>query len=287
MPGLTGSGEQPPAHVIAAFGGRGPAMALGGGQGRTFVAGDVVLKPVGHVAEATWAAEVLGAVVEDGFRVARPLSGAGGAWVVGGWTAFERVAGEHRTWGGPWPDVIEACGRFHAALASVTRPPWLDRRRDHFAEADRIAWGERAADLPSPVAEAVARLRALTRPVDAPDQVVHGDFAGNVLFADGLAPAVIDFSPYWRPAGYPTALTVVDAVLWYGEDVGLTVRAASVPELDQLLVRGLLFRLVVDGLQMRDRAPGVRWDDAQVEWDLDSAEPLLRHLEQPRGAATS
>jgi len=287
VPGLPGSGDQPSDDVIAAFGGRGPAAALGGGQGRTFVAGDVVLKPVADVAEATWAAEVLGSVEEDGFRVARPLRGTGGAWVVGGWTAFERVDGEHRTWGGPWPDVVEACGRFHAALASVARPPWLDRRRHHFAVADRMAWGEEAADLPSPVAEAVARLRALLRPVTAPDQVVHGDFAGNVLFADGLPPAVIDFSPYWRPAGYPTALTVVDAVLWYGQDVSLTLRAAAVPELDQLLVRGLLFRLAVDGLQVRDRAPGLRWDDAQVEWDLDSAEPLLRHLEQRRQAATS
>jgi uncharacterized protein (TIGR02569 family) len=287
VPGLTGSGERPPDDVIAAFGGRGAAVALDGGQGRTFVAGDIVLKPVGHVAEATWAAEVLSTVEEDGFRVARPVRGTGGAWVVGEWTAFERVDGEHRTWGGPWPDVVEACGRFHAALASVARPPWLDRRQDLFAEADRIAWGERAAELPSPVAGAVARLRALTRPVAAPDQVVHGDFAGNVLLADGLPPAVIDFSPYWRPAGYPTALTVVDAVLWYGEGVGLTVPAASVPELDQLLVRALLFRLAVDGLQLRDRAPGVRWDDAQVEWDLGHAEPLLRHLEQRQRTAAS
>jgi hypothetical protein len=75
-------------------------------------------------------------------------------------------------------------------------------------------------------------------------------------------------------------------VLWYGEDVSLTLRAASVPELDQLLVRGLLFRLAADGLQMRDRTPGLRWDDAQVG-DLDSAEPLLRHLERRRQAATS
>jgi uncharacterized protein (TIGR02569 family) len=279
MAATTAPGDQPEPDVILAFGGQGPASAMGGGQGRTFVAGDVVLKAAGDVAEATWTAEVLSGLEEDGFRVARPVRARGGSWVLGGWSAFQRVDGEHRLWGGPWPEALDACVRFHAALADVARPPWLDRRRDHFAEADRVAWGESAVALPSPVVQTTTRLHALTRPVTAPDRVVHGDFAGNLLFADGLPPAVIDFSPYWRPAGYPTALTVVDAVLWYGEPVGLASRVPPVADLDQLLVRALLFRLTIDGLQLLSRTPGLRWDDSQVAWDLSRAEPLVVHLE--------
>jgi hypothetical protein len=49
-----------------------------------------------------------------------------------------------------------------------------------------------------------------------PAQLVHADLGGNVLFAPGLAPAIIDFSPYWRPPGYAEAVAAVDAFLWFG-----------------------------------------------------------------------
>ena len=38
----------------------------------------------------------------------------------------------------------------------------------------------------------LSRLVAALRPVDAPSQLVHGDLTGNVLFAPGLPPAVIE-----------------------------------------------------------------------------------------------
>jgi uncharacterized protein (TIGR02569 family) len=224
-------------------------------------------------------AEVLSAVEEDGFRVARPIRGSGGSWVVGGWSGFQWVEGEHRLWGGPWAEVIAACDRFHAAVDGVAEPGFLGRRRNRFAEADRIAWGDIEVDLPAPVAAMIARLRELVRRVTAGSQVVHGDFAGNILFADGLPPAVIDFSPYWRPAGYATALTIVDAVLWYGEGVSLISRAGHVEELDQLLLRGLLFRLTLDGLLLQNSASEVRWEPSQTDWDLHHAEPLVAHIE--------
>ncbi|MGH3248038.1 MAG: phosphotransferase [Trebonia sp.] len=49
----------------------------------------------------------------------------------------------------------------------------------------------------------VRRRLAALRPVDLPKQLIHADLAGNVLFADGMPPAVIDFSPLERPAGLP------------------------------------------------------------------------------------
>lgn len=43
---------------------------------------------------------------------------------------------------------------------------------------------------------------------------IHGDLTGNVLFAAGRAPAVIDFSPYWRPPVFAEAIVVADGLLW-------------------------------------------------------------------------
>jgi uncharacterized protein (TIGR02569 family) len=268
----------PQREVISAFGCDGPASRFDGGQGSTFVVGEVVLKPAVDHAQAAWVGEVLSTVAQESFRMPRPIKSRDGRWVVDGWTAFERVEGEHRLWGGPWAEAVDVCGRFHSALAHLPRPAFLQERTDRFAEADHLAWHATAAASPAPLTDTVNRLRSMSRPVRSADQLIHGDFAGNLLFATGLPPAVIDFSPYWRPAGYAIALTIVDAILWYGQGVRLTARAAHVPELDQLLLRALLFRLTLDGLLLQHPASGVRWEPSQIDWDLTHAEPLVAHL---------
>ena len=48
----------------------------------------------------------------------------------------------------------------------------------------------------------------------APNQIVHGDLHGNVLFAGDAAPAVVDLTPYWRPGGWAIGVLAVDAVAW-------------------------------------------------------------------------
>ena len=83
-----------------------------------------------------------------------------------------------------------------------------------------MAWGERdpgplLGPAAGPMAGQVRRLLAALRPVDLPDQLIHADLAGNVLFADGSPPAVIDFSPLNRPAGLPLAVVAVDALMWH------------------------------------------------------------------------
>ena len=87
------------------------------------------------------------------------------------------------------------------------------------------------------------------RPVDErAAQLVHGDLTGNVLFEDGRPPAVVDFSPYWRPTGFASAIVVGDALLWEGADASLLDAVAQVEDFPQLLVRALIFRAVVDAL---------------------------------------
>jgi uncharacterized protein (TIGR02569 family) len=138
-------------------------------------------------------------------------------------------------------DIIAVGERFHRALAGVERPAAvLDARTDDWARADRIAWREQPAGDFARVPE-VAHLLAARTAVSAPSQLIHCDLSGNVLFADGLPPAVIDLSPYWRPTAYASAIVAVDAVLWHGADLALLSRAAADA---QLLVRALLFRLL-------------------------------------------
>lgn len=121
----------------------------------------------------------------------------------------------------------------------------LDARKDVWARADRIAWGESPAGDFAAVPEA-AHLLAARGPVRAPDQLVHGDLSGNVLFADGLPPAVIDFSPYWRPKGFASAIVAVDAVVWQGADIGLLSTVVDDRDDAEYLIRALIFRLLAE-----------------------------------------
>jgi uncharacterized protein (TIGR02569 family) len=228
----------PPAEILARFGVSARPEPLSGGQATAWRAGDVVLKPLDMSIDALrWQAAVLASVTCDDFRVAPPLRTREGELVVDGWTAWPLLEGAHAP---SWAEILAVGERLHRALAGVERPARvLDDRTDDWARADRIAWGEQPAGRFARVPE-VAHLLAARTAVSAPSQLIHGDLSGNVLFADGLAPAVIDLSPYWRPAQYASAIVVVDAVLWYGAEVGLL----SVVGDAQLLVRALLFRLL-------------------------------------------
>jgi uncharacterized protein (TIGR02569 family) len=235
----------PPERVLAAFGRRGSvAQPLGGGQGRAWSAADLVVKPVDDVVEAAWVADVLSELVEDGFRINRPVQSEAGEWVVEGWSAWEALAGEHDT-SSRWTDVLEVGKRLNAALRGLTRPAFLDSRVHAWAVGDRVAWAEEAVvvihEVLRPVVE---RLVAYVGPENSPSQVIHGDLTGNVLFAPGLAPGVIDFTPYWRPPGFCLAIVAVDALLWQGAPAGLLESMPDAGNRTSLLARAALYRLI-------------------------------------------
>ena len=201
----------------------------------------------------------LAARQDPGFRVPRPLGTTAGDWVAGdtrtgAWTAWQWLPGEPASWAGVsplWPRLIEASRAFHAALAGRPAPLWLGRDGSQWTIGDQVAWGERdpgsvLAAAPGPLGGQLRSLLAALRPVRLPAQLIHGDLGGNVLFAAGEPPAVIDFSPYWRPAGLALAVAAVDALTWSGADPAILDELDGEPELDQLLARAHVFRLVTE-----------------------------------------
>jgi uncharacterized protein (TIGR02569 family) len=242
-----------PEGVLAAFGvaGVGP-VRLPGGQGTTWRAGRVVLKPADSARADRWDADVFDALTGPGFRVPRPVRAATGDWVAHGWTAWRWVAGAAADWSGVsprWPELIAANRGLLAALAGIPVPRWRVTREIPWTIGDQVAWGERdPGSLLGPAAGQLAgqvrRLLAALRPIDLPDQLIHADLAGNVLFADGAPPAVIDFSPLHRPAGLPLAVVAVDALMWHRARPEALGQLVGEPELDQLLARALIYRLV-------------------------------------------
>lgn len=228
----------PPATVLAAWGVREPE-ALSGGQGESFRAGSLVLKPVSEPERATWLAEGLEQLPQvQGLRIAHPVRSRLGGFVVGGWSAWRWLDGSHRP--RAWEAVLELSPTLHAALADLRWSPRAEGS-DRWSHADRVAWGETRDALPAAVGPLVAR----RCPVDLPRQVIHGDLGGNVLFHDELPPAVIDVSPFWRPVEYADAIVVADALAWGDADDSLAERLLQ-RQGDQLLLRAVLFRVAVD-----------------------------------------
>ena len=241
----------PPPAVLAAFGVAGSRpVPLGGGQGTSWLAGDVVVKPADASLDAlAWQAQVFSQIPLAGFRLARPRRAADGSLSVDGWCATEHVTGTHEA--RRWPEIIAAGERFHAALREIPRPSFLDQRSDRWAISDRVAWGEISASE-FPDVRHVPELVSALRPVSAPSQLIHGDLTGNVLFDSGQPPAIIDFSPYWRPTAYASAIVVADALVWEGAGRQVLDAVAHISEFGQYLARALIFRAVTDWIASQE-----------------------------------
>lgn len=251
--------KRPPERVLAAFGISDDPVLLPGGRGRTWSAGRLVLKPVDFLPETLWRAEVLVGLPRSAeFRVARPVRAVDGAWVAGGWEASrfaEGVPDIRRP-----DDVLRAGMAFHAALAELPRPAFLNLRDDPWSYADRVAWNELPVKASPAALELLRPLIDARRPVDLESQAVHGDLLGNVLFAEGLPPAIIDWPAYWRPPAWAAAVAVVDALCWYDATPELVTRWSHLPHWGQMLIRAVIYRIVT-----HDKAFGADgWTPDQV-----------------------
>lgn len=267
----------PPPAVLAAFGvEHSIASLLPGGQGSSWRAGSLVLKPASDEIEATWSAGVLSSLNPEGFHINRPVASSSGAWVVDGWTAYTMLPGEHDLVH-RWADVIEVGAALNRALAKVKRPAFLDDRSGPWSIGDCVAWGEAPLSLEHDEFKAVGHeLTGYVQPEDLASQVIHGDLSRNVLSAPGDPPAVIDFVPYWRPASFSLAIVVVDAVAWFGANPGLRHHLPE-PGRRSLLARAALYRLVTSDLaalsmSVADRAQYLQVNKAAYEQLL----PLVR-----------
>jgi hypothetical protein len=222
-----------------------------------------VLKPAVDDEETNWIAWFYQSAPRDGFRLPVPVRSRSGDIVYHGWQAWEALEGRAESRGeasglldagwiarrspdaSPLLETIALCQRFHRAIAGMPRPTYFDRRTQNpWVVADQVTFDERPYEHHPPLAPVIEQLRGCLRPLDGADQLIHGDFGGNVLFADGLPPAIIDFSPYWRPPELALGVVVADAIVWEGADLSLIDACSQVPNFVQHLARAELRRII-------------------------------------------
>lgn len=249
---------RPSEHVLDMFAVPGDTEAVPGGQGQSVRAGDLVLSPDRDPATQDALSPRLARLAVDldtrpdrdhrDLRIAMPVPARDGSWVVEGWAATRYEPGTRQLT--DLPAILAVGAVLHAELARAV-PDWpADRPADgRWVEAARVAFDE--APLPVGTLEpaAVDLLRALAEHRDGtalgPDQLVHGDLAGNVLLDPDGAPVVIDVAPYRRPPLWAAATAVLDAVAWLDADPGVMtdwVTGAA----GQAMARAAIFRLLSD-----------------------------------------
>jgi uncharacterized protein (TIGR02569 family) len=234
------------ALIAQAFDSVGALHLLPGGEGRTYRAGNVIYRREANVAEASYLADVYHRLPEIGFRVPKPIRAKQGGWISPtGWSAWTFVAGRPAT-KEDLPSVIAAIRAFHQALAQQPYPPYLADRDTPYDRADRAAWDTLPDAIEPPLVPLVTQLLRLRQPI-APlrPQLIHGDLnEENILVAPELPPAIIDLTPYWRPAEFALAVLAY----WLGpyrSDMSILPAFAQVQEFDQMLVRAALRTILI------------------------------------------
>jgi hypothetical protein len=175
-------------------------------------------------------------------RIPRPRRSLAGAWVAQGYVAWDYLEGREEA--GRYAEKLRACDAFSEAFASVERPAYFDARDDPWCRADRIAWGEAEAPHDERFAPLLDCLRQCLELLDLPSQIIHGDIAGNLVFAEGLPLGVIDLTLYWRPAAFAKAVLIADSLAWEGADPADFTATLREAEMHQLVLRAALRRIV-------------------------------------------
>jgi len=232
----------PSIEVISAFGLSGIPVLLSGGQGESFRVDNAVLKPAGNIEETSWIAELNTRIVNNKFRVLKPIQARNGSWVVNGWAANKYVEGKHKT--GNYSDAIQVSNEFHNALKNIPKPSFFDHRNNVWAVADRIAWSEQPFPDFALTNRFFREVSSLLIKNELPNQLIHGDWGlGNILFDKDDIPVVIDFSPYYRPIGFAVAIMIVDALAYGGAKPSVVDLCSNIKQFDQLLIRALTRRI--------------------------------------------
>lgn len=230
-------------EILEAFHLKGGPVRLAGGGGKTYRVDDAVLKHTRDEQMMSWLAEITENLKSDKFRVPKPLKSRENTWVYQGWIAHRFEEG--RYYDDKYAESIMVCRDFHKAIAGIPKPDFFDRRTDVFHLADKMAWGELSLPDFSLTNVPLKRLFGSMQELNLPKQLIHGDWGpGNILFHDQLVPAVIDISPYFRPADFPVPVMMIDALAEGSVSAAILDLGRNIKHFDQLLRRALARRIL-------------------------------------------
>ncbi len=235
--------------ILAAFGLQGEIRPLGGGQNTSVRVQDAVLKPVDNNRYHEWVAGILDQLNPQGYRVSKPIRSIDGSYVDRGWCCTRYEPGEHKL--GEIKRKLTVARALHRDLANL-QSGVVPASDDPWTRAHRIVWGSDPLplDVGKVARSTLARLlrEVGPRPAGQPEQIVHSDLSGNILFHDSFAPLVIDFSPTIAPIEYAEAILVCDCIAWEGSPLSDLKLLPATDLYREMIIRAVIFRLGVTAL---------------------------------------
>jgi uncharacterized protein (TIGR02569 family) len=263
--------KAPSEDILASFGAITEPQCLTGGQGTTWISGSIILKPEHDAQSAHWIASIFDELPDQTeFRFARPIRAATGEWLKDGWVAWSKLEGVDGVTGS-YKEKFLACDAFHKAISSIPFAPFLKAGASPWSVADRFTWQEQYMVFHPKLQPLIDAIQILIEPVSLPEQAIHGDMLGNFMFAEGLPPAVIDFSPSWRPAGFAKGVMIADAIAWEGAGADI-LGISDEPFLHQLVLRGALRRVA-------EQQQHLKQSNKTIEEVFPEAEPYGKVVE--------
>jgi len=230
----------PSKEVLSAFFIKDEPVPLKGGQGITWRAEEYIIKPTINEEETKWCAEIIQQLPQDAYRIPRYQKTQDNQWIYQGWFVLKFIEGEHIK--NHWGEKISVCKGFNNLLTNIPKPDFIDKRTDPWSIASKMTWGEMPLNYVDGLKNYIDKISKYLRPIAVKDQIVHGDIAGNMLFAKGLTPGVIDFTPIWRPKEYSLAIFIVDAITWQEAEDSIISLVENERDIFQFLLRAALFR---------------------------------------------
>ncbi len=233
--------------VLDFFSLEGPVVKLNLGEGRTFKAGNTILKHVNRDSRKStqWLIDLALQTEEKGFRISKPLPSINGTYISDfGWTAWTFLSGNH-DYTNKIAESVEAIIAFHKEVKGVTRPSFMVEEDNPYRRADRLVFGELKLKINEDTNPVIQRLVERLSFVDLEVQLIHGDLnPENIILLDGEYPGIIDITPYFRPIEFALAVYAY----WIGpfkEDFVILDYFADIDYFDQMMYRAALRMILI------------------------------------------
>ncbi len=198
-----------------AFNANGDPTPLEGGQGTSFLIGDIVLKPIDNPDYFTATAKIWNTLTPGGYKTVKHLLSADGYFVEHGYCAsrFLPMTEDDNA----LRQKLDVSKTLHADLLKLGIDK-LPHSPDPWTKANRVLWlGDKPPVLSdSEKASLFTFLQGALHPITDSLQLIHSDLGGNILFDENNVPVVIDFSPAIAPKRYADSIIVSDSIAWAG-----------------------------------------------------------------------
>jgi len=230
-------------EAIRKFAGNTSAHVLPGGQNESVRAGNLVLKPVHESEKYLWVAESLNEIDFEELRVAMPVRSREGNYIensIGATKYYEATFSRDKI-----ETKLSTCRKLNNVISNIPKPDAFDSWQNPWTKAQDLAWSHsKSQNLQIP--QEIKSLLNLREQIETPNQLVHVDLAGNILFAANDNPIIIDFTPGFYPKEYAEVLLLIDSIAWYDASIDCLDFLTLTGKLRrQLILRALIFRLSV------------------------------------------